>query len=265
MGDRLITSLTNDTVKGVRALHMRKEREATGRFLAEGLKFIGEALDQGRAPKLLLVGEEARPHPLLERARVETKAAGGEVVVVTHAILEKISRRDNPQTVRGVFEPVLTPLSAIVPEAAPCWVALEQVRDPGNLGTIIRTADAAGCGGVILIGDCVDPWSVEAVRATMGSVFAVAIARATPAEFLAWRQNWPGSVIGTRLDASVGYREAGIQRPALVLMGNEQAGLTDALAAACDVNVKIPMRGRADSLNLAIATGIMVYAVTDQA
>ncbi len=90
-----------------------------------------------------------------------------------------------------------------------------------------------------------------------------AIARATPAEFLAWRQSWPGSVIGTRLDASIGYREADIQRPALILMGNEQAGLTDALAAACDVNVKIPMRGRADSLNLAIATGIMVYAVTD--
>ena len=264
MSDRLITSLTNDTVKAVRALHMRKEREATGRFLAEGLKFIGEALDQQRAPRLLLVGEEARPHPLLERAKTETRSAGGEVVIVTRAILEKISRRDNPQTVLGVFEPVLTPLSGLVPETAPCWVALEQVRDPGNLGTIIRTADAAGCGGVILIGDCVDPWSVEAVRATMGSVFAVAIARATPAEFLAWRQSWPGSVIGTRLDATHGYRDAAIQRPALIVMGNEQAGLTDELAAACDVNVKIPMRGRADSLNLAVATGIMVYAVTDQ-
>ena len=264
MGDRLITSLTNDTVKAVRALHMRKEREATGRFLAEGLKFIGEALDQQRTPRLLLVGEEARPHPLLDRAKAETRAAGGEVVVVTRAILEKISRRENPQTVLGVFDQVYTPLSAIVPESAPCWVALEQVRDPGNLGTIIRTADAAGCGGVVLVGDCVDPYSVEAVRATMGSVFAVAIARTTPAEFLAWRQNWPGSVIGTRLDATHGYRDATIQRPALIVMGNEQAGLTDELAAACDVNVKIPMRGRADSLNLAIATGIMVYAVTDE-
>ena len=263
MADRLITSLTNDTVKAVRALHMRKEREATGRFLAEGLKFIGEALDQGRAPRLLLVGEEARAHPLLERAKAETRAAGGEVVVVTHAILEKISRRENPQTVLGVFEQVYTPLSAIEPGTAPCWVALEQVRDPGNLGTIIRTADAAGCGGVILIGDCVDPYSVEAVRATMGSAFAVALARATPAEFLAWRQGWPGSVIGTRLDATHGYRDAAIQHPALIVMGNEQAGLTDELAAACDVNVKIPMRGRADSLNLAVATGIMVYAVTD--
>ena len=113
MSDRLITSLTNDTVKAVRALHMRKEREATGRFLAEGLKFIGEALDQGRAPRLLMVGEDARPHPILDRAREATRAAGGEVVVVTHAILEKISRRDNPQTVLGVFEQVYAPLSAI--------------------------------------------------------------------------------------------------------------------------------------------------------
>ena len=265
MSGRLITSLTNDTVKAVRALHMRKEREATGRFLAEGLKFIGEALDQGRTPRLLMVGMEARPHPLLERAVDETRAAGGEVVTVTHPILEKISRRDNPQTVLGVFDQVYTPLAALDPAAAPAWVALEQVRDPGNLGTIIRTADSAGCGGVILIGDCVDPFSVEAVRATMGSVFAVAISRATEAEFLAWRQGWPGSVVGTRLDATAGYRDAPVRHPALILMGNEQAGLTDALAAACDVNVKIPMRGRADSLNLAVATGIMIYAVTDGA
>ena len=262
--DRLITSLTNDTVKAVRALHMRKEREATGRFLAEGLKFIGEALDQNRSPRLLLVGEDARSHPILDRAREATRAGGGEVVVVTHAILEKISRRDNPQTVLGVFDQGYTPMSAILPGSAPAWVALEQVRDPGNLGTIIRTADSAGCGGVILIGDCVDPYSVEAVRATMGSVFAVAIVRTTAAEFLAWRQMWPGSVIGTRLDATEGYRDAAIQHPALILMGNEQAGLTDTLAEACDVNVKIPMRGRADSLNLAVATGIMVYAVTDK-
>lgn len=263
MADRLITSLTNDTVKSVRALHMRKEREASGRFLAEGLKFVGEALDQGRAPRLLLVGDQARPHALLDRARAETRATGGEVVVVTHAILEKISRRDNPQTVLGVFEQAYTPLDDLNLATSPCWVALEQVRDPGNLGTIIRTADAAGCGGVILIGDCVDPFSVEAVRATMGSVFAVAISRTTPEDFLTWRKAWSGSIIGTRLDATVGYREVPLRAPALILMGNEQAGLTDRLAAACDVNVRIPMRGRADSLNLAIATGVMVYAATD--
>ena len=260
---RVITSLTNDTVKAVRALHMRKERDQTGTFLAEGLKFIGEALDQGRAPRMLLVGEDARPQSLLDRAKAETRKAGGDIVVVTHAILEKISRRDNPQTVLGVFDQAYAPLESLIPTSAPCWVALEQVRDPGNLGAIIRTADAAGCGGVILIGDCVDPYSVEAVRATMGSVFAVSITKTTAEAFVAWRRSWPGSVVGTRLDATVSHRSAVMQKPVLVLMGNEQAGLTNQLAAVCDVNVKIPMRGRADSLNLAIATGVMVYAATD--
>lgn len=260
---RVITSLTNDTVKAIRALHMRKARDESGRFLAEGLKFIGEALDQGRAPRRLIVGMEARPHPLLDRAMAETRRAGGDVVTVTHAILAKVTRKENPQTVLGVFDQSWTPLADIEPAAAPAWVGLEQVRDPGNLGTIIRTADASGAGGVILIGDCCDPFSTEAVRATMGSVFAVKIARATVEEFLAWRLGWPGSVIGTRLDATHDHRTVPVTAPALILMGNEQAGLTDRLAAACDVNVKIPMRGRADSLNLAIATGVMLYAVIE--
>ena len=255
---RAITSLSNPTVKAVRALHLRKEREASGLFLAEGLKIVTEAVELGFAPKTLMFSPQA-DHPLLRRAEEATRTAGGEVVEVTRDILEKVSRRENPQTVVAVFEQQFTPLSAIGPRTAAC-VALHRVRDPGNLGTIVRTADAAGCGGVVLVGECVDPFSVEAVRATMGSVFAVPIARATETEFLAWRRGWPGSVVGTLLTAETDHRRAAYQRPVLILMGNEQAGLTPELAAACDVNVKIPMRGRADSLNLAVATGIMIYA-----
>jgi len=184
------------------------------------------------------------------------------VIEVTRDILEKISRRDNPQTVIGVFAQAFTPLEALVPQSAECWVALQAVRDPGNLGTIVRTADAAGCGGVILVGECCDPYSVEAVRATMGSIFAVKIAKASVDSFLAWRNAWPGSVVGTLLGASTDYRKADYRRPAMILMGNEQAGLPPELTAACDVTVMIPMRGRADSLNLSVATGIMIYAAT---
>jgi len=162
-----------------------------------------------------------------------------------------------------VFDQAFAPLSALEPRSAGCWVALEAVRDPGNLGTIVRTADAAGCGGVILVGDCCDPYSVEAVRATMGSIFAVKIARASSLEFIAWREAWPGSVVGTLLTATTDFRAAAYAPPNLILMGNEQAGLTPALAALCDVTVKIPMRGRADSLNLAVATGVMIYAATN--
>src|SRR6202012_4440573 len=130
------------------------------------------------------------------------------------------SRRDNPQAVVGVFRQVFRPLAAIEPAGAPCWVALHRVRDPGNLGTIVRTADAAGCGGVILVGECCDPYSVEAVRATMGSVFAVPLTKASEAEFAAWRDRWPGSVVGALLSATVDYRAADYVKPALVLMGN---------------------------------------------
>jgi TrmH family RNA methyltransferase len=257
---RAVTSLSNPTVKAVRALHMRKEREETGLFLAEGLKIVTEAIELGHAPKMLLFGPDAG-HPLLKKAVQTTENAGGEVVEVTRDILEKVSRRDNPQAVVAVFEQRFTPLETIQPASAPCWVALQAVRDPGNLGTIIRTADSAGCGGVILVGDCCDPYSVEAVRATMGSVFAVPLVKASVEAFIAWRKSWPGSVVGTLLTATTDYRAADYRSPTMILMGNEQQGLPPELAAVCDVNVKIPMRGRADSLNLSVATGIMIYAV----
>ena len=259
-GARIVTSLSNDTVKAARALHLRKARDETGLFLAEGLKIAVEAMEAGRAPRTVFFAAEAADHPVLQRLLRFTAANGGEAVQVTRDILEKVSRRDNPQTVVAVFEQAFTPLEALDPSSARVWVALQAVRDPGNLGTVVRTADAAGCGGVILVGETCDPFSVEAVRATMGSIFAVPIFRATVEAFLEWRAAWPGAVVGTLLTAEHDHRSAPYRDPTLILMGNEQQGLPADLAAACDLNVKIPMRGRADSLNLAVATGIMIYA-----
>jgi TrmH family RNA methyltransferase len=258
MSRRAVSSLANPTVKSVRALHMRRERQETGLFLVEGLRSIAEAVSLGRKPRLLLHGEAVADHPLLRQAA----AASGETLVVTEAILAKISRRENPQAVLGVFEQARTDLTSLDPRSARCWVGLEAVRDPGNLGAIVRTADAAGCGGVILIGECCDPFSVEAVRATMGSIFAVPIITTDLAGFLEWRSAWPGTIAGTLLGATTDFRDAPYGNPTLILMGNEQAGLTPDLTDACDVTVKIPMLGRADSLNLAVATGVMIYAVT---
>ena len=259
---RMVTSLTNPTVKAVRALHMRKERDETGLFVAEGLKTVIEGVETGHAPKILMYGQGAADHPLLQNAVRATQQARGEVIEVTQDILAKVSRRDNPQAVVGVFPQVFRSLTDVTPGPAQCVVALHRVRDPGNLGTIVRTADAAGCGGVILVGECCDPYSVEAVRATMGSIFAVPLTQASEDEFAAWRASWTGSVIGTLLSAELDHRQATYAKPALVLMGNEQQGLTPEMAALCDVNVKIPMRGRADSLNLSVATGVMIYAAT---
>jgi TrmH family RNA methyltransferase len=257
VNSRAITSLANSTVKAVRALHMRRARAESGLFLVEGLRSVTEAVEQGRRPVTLLHGPAVASHPLVRQASVASR----ETLEVSEAILAKISRRENPQMVLGVFEQAFMPLDALDPRSAVCWVALENVRDPGNLGTILRTADAAGCGGVILVGDCCDPYSVEAVRATMGSIFATPLTETSVQDFLAWRARWPGAVIGTRLDAASDFRRAPYRSPNLLVMGNEQAGLSAELAAACDLTVKIPMRGRADSLNLAVATAIMIYAV----
>ena len=261
-GAREITSLSNATVKAARALHLRKDREASGLFLAEGLKIAVEAMELGHAPRTLMFGPEGADHPLLRRLAAYTLDHGGEVLQVTRDILEKVSRKENPQAVVAVFPQRLLPLSRLDPAAAEVWVALQAVRDPGNLGTIVRTADAAGCGGVVLVGDCCDPFSTEAVRATMGSIFATPIFSATVDEFLAWRSSWPGALVGALLTATDDFRAADYRRPTMILMGNESHGLPPELAEVCDTAVKIPMRGRADSLNLSVATGVMIYAAT---
>ncbi|MEJ0011807.1 MAG: RNA methyltransferase [Bauldia sp.] len=256
-----ITSLANPIVKDIRALALPKNRKASGLFVAEGLKLVADAVEAGWTVKTLMYAANAGAQPLVARLASSTHAKGGAVLSVSEAVLAKISRRDNPQTVIGVFEQKLMPAAAIRPKAGDVWVALEAVRDPGNLGTIIRTADAVGAAGVILVGDTVDPFSVEAVRATMGSVFAVPLARATKAEFAKLAAAWSGTVVGTHLAATADYRAVEYRTPVLLVMGGEQAGLTAETSAALKTLVKIPMAGKADSLNLAVATAVMLFEI----
>ena len=141
------------------------------------------------------------------------------------------------------------------------WVALEAVRDPGNLGTIIRVADAVGASGVMLVGSCADPYSREAVRATMGSVFNVPLVHLPAREFVAWARNWRGEIVGTHLRARHDFRGLRYRVPTLLLMGSEGPGLSPELGAVCSRMVRIPMAGRLDSLNLAVATALVLYEI----
>ncbi len=256
-----ITSLTNPIVKEIRGLALPKNRKESGLFLAEGLKLVADAVEAGWMLRTLVHAGTAANQPLVKRLAATANAGGGSVISVSAAVLEKISRRDNPQTVLGVFEQRLVHVDSIRPAGSDVWIALEAVRDPGNLGTIVRTADAVGAKGVILIGNTVDPFSVEAVRATMGSIFAVPLARASFAEFARLARRWPGPVVGTHLSGTADYRKADYRGAVLLVMGGEQAGLTADAAALCKTLVKIPMAGKADSLNLAIATGVMLFEI----
>ena len=259
-----ITSAGNAEVKRLRSLHERKYRRQTGLFLAEGTRTCTEAVTLGwRLHRLAFLdgrGRDRMVRPLLEALARD----GGRALLMTESLLSRISGKDNPQMVLGAFEQRWQAKDAIMPDADSCWIALDRVRDPGNLGTIMRTADATGARGVILIGDCTDPYSVEAVRASMGAVFNVELAQMSQNDFLALASGWPGQVVGTALPASRDYRTADYGGPLMLVMGNEQAGLTPELMKACTQLVRMPMMGRSDSLNLAVATGLTLYEVLRQ-
>jgi TrmH family RNA methyltransferase len=138
------------------------------------------------------------------------------------------------------------------------------LRDPGNLGTILRTSDAVGGGGLILVDDCVDPFSVEAVRASMGALFTQTIAAARWDAFVAWLRQGPGQLVGTSLRTDIDYQAPQYQAPTFILVGNEAQGLPRAYESECDLLVKMPMLGKADSLNAAVATAVMAYEVINQ-
>ena len=255
-----VTSLANPIIKDIKALSDKKTREQSGTFMAEGLKLVIDAIELGWTIRTLVYAKAAKGKPLVEQMAAKTVASGGLVLEVSEKVLSSITRRDNPQMVVGVFENRWKPLRDIRPAKGETWIALDRVRDPGNLGTIIRTADAAGASGVILVGETTDPFSLETVRATMGSVFAMPVSRATPEEFIAWKKQAGVSLVATHLAGSVDYRTIDYKsKPIVILMGNEQSGLPEQLAREADALARIPQQGLADSLNLAVASAVMMF------
>ena len=258
---RTITAYSNPLVKRVQGLRDKRHRREEGLFLAEGLRILTEARETGRVPAYLFFAAASAEHPLVVALVEAVEARGGEAVETTPDILSKLSGKDNPQAVVGVFETFETPLEALDRARAPIWLVAERLRDPGNLGTILRTGDAVGAGALILLDECVDPFSTEAVRASMGALFTVPIVRVGWGEFVAWLRGGPGQLVGLSLQTDNDYRGAAYDAPTFLMTGNEAQGLPAAYETACDLLVKLPMRGKADSLNAAVATAVMAYEV----
>lgn len=260
-----IDSPANQRVKDARSLREKKHRRTVGRFLAEGLRICTEARDAGVLPLQLFLSREGLAHPLAQALASATQAAGGEVIRTGEAVLAKLSGKDNPQAVVAVYAERPTALAALDRHRAPIWLVAQAMRDPGNLGTLLRTGDATGAGGVILIDDCVDPFSVETVRASMGAIFTQAVVQTRWETFLPWLRGGPGLLVATSLSGdAVDYREPAYPIPCFIMIGNEARGLPDDYAAAADVRVRMPMRGKADSLNAAVAAAVMAYTVLDR-
>ncbi|HEY4070077.1 MAG TPA: RNA methyltransferase [Sphingomicrobium sp.] len=258
---REVTAFSNSTVKLLRSLRHKKARRAEGLFLAEGLRILTEARDSGRLPEIVAFSAGGTKHPLAAEIIAATEAAGGDAIETTPDILSKMSGKDNAQMLLGAYRQPVSSLDAVGRAKAPLWIVVQALRDPGNIGTILRTGDAVGAGGLILIDDCADPFSVEAVRASMGAIFTQAIATARWPEFVSWLRSGDGQLVGTSLKATHDYLEAEYRRPCFLLIGNEQQGLPADYEAECDLLVKIPMAGRADSLNAAMATAVMAFSI----
>jgi len=236
-----ITSPHNPTIKLIRSLAEKKHRQEHGLFVAEGSNVLARAREQGWEPEYLLTTTSAGPWGKAALMRVDEKIMG------------QVSAQKNPPGVIGVFR---QRWGTVKPEGL--WVALEDMRDPGNLGTVIRTSDAAGAQGIILAGQSCDPFSPDCVRATMGSIFAMPLVRLEQKPFLDLLRQWPGESVGTHLKATESYRRS-YKAPTLLVMGSEGKGLSEEASAACSTLVRIPMKGGAESLNVAIATGLMLF------
>ncbi|MEV0394856.1 TrmH family RNA methyltransferase [Polymorphospora rubra] len=260
-------------VVAARRLHRRRDREATGRFLAEGPQAVREALTvAGGVHELFGTDDALRRHDDLVAAAV---AAGVPVSPVTDDGLAALTETVAPQGVVAVCAQRHVPLATALARAPRLVAVLAEIRDPGNAGTVLRTADAAGAGAVVFAGDAVDPYNGKCVRATAGSLFhldlvrdgdpfaVVAALRAAGLTVFAatgYGDTDLDELADADLAATPGGTPRGLARPTAWLFGSEAHGLPPELAAAADARVRVPLHGRAESLNLAAAAAVCLYA-----
>ncbi|MBC8074625.1 MAG: RNA methyltransferase [Chloroflexales bacterium] len=257
----VITSPANPAVKQIRALRERKERDRSGLCFIEGIRLVAEAVQLGAPVQQLVVAPELLSSDFAHEMVQSQRAAGVGVMEVGGAVFESLSRKEGPQGLGAVVRQQWLPLDAARADVGLCWVALDAVADPGNLGTILRTCDAVGAAGAILLGATSDPYDPAALRGSMGAVFSQRLVRAPFDAFIAWARSQRCAVIGTSDQATADLRAFPFPRPLALLMGSERQGLSPAQQAQCDAVVSIPMRGRSDSLNLAVATGVALYEI----
>lgn len=259
----LITSPSNPRVKAARALVQRKQRDATGLCLAEGIFHVGEALDSGTV-EYLLHAPALLASPFGQSVVAAAEARGIPVLTLSPEVMATVAEKENPQGLVAVVRPRRARLESLTPDESPFLVALVNPQDPGNVGAILRTLDAVGGSGLVLLDGGVDAYHPSAVRASMGAVFRMPVASASFTAFAAWAAGHGYHVIGTSARGRSDYRAAGAYAlPLVLLLGSEREGLSTAQVEVCETTLSLPMRGRVSSLNLAVAAGVFLYAIHD--
>lgn len=260
----MITSSSNPTIKQIRALRQRKAREVSGRFFVEGIRLVAEALQLDAPIEQLIVAPDLLSSHFAHELLARQAAAGRPVIEVSGEVFASLSSKDGPQGLAAVVRQRWQTLDELQHDASPGYIALDAIADPGNLGAILRTADAVGLSGVILVGNCTDPYDPAALRASMGAIFALPLVRTEFTQLCLWAGRRGLPLVGTSDAAQLDFQAVTYQLPLILLMGSEREGLHADQQAACDLMVAIPMLGRSDSLNLAVSAGVMLYELLRQ-
>ena len=260
----MITSPANERIKAIRKLHERKARQESGLFLIEGLRIVAEAVEQGARIETLVTSPELLKSAFGKELVAAQRAKGMDVLEVGAEVFRRLSVKEGPQGMAAVVRQQWQTLDTVHPQPGQVWVALDSIADPGNLGTIMRTADAVGAQGIILLDQSTDPYDPQAVRGSMGALFTQALVHAEFAQFTAWKQREGVAVVGTSDKAQADYHAFRYPDPLVLLMGSERQGLQPYHLELCDAVVSIPMRGGSDSLNLAVATAVVLYEILNQ-
>lgn len=260
----MISSFSNPLIKRVKGLGQKKNRQKEGAFVVEGVRGVLAAMAGKASIETVLFCPDLLTSVPGRNAITTLQNQGVPCVAVSVAIFEAISERENPTGLAAIVQARLGKVSAWGVDPAGIYVALVEVADPGNIGTIIRTMDAVGATGLILVGNCVDPFHPTAVKASMGSLFGVSISMASDMpELFGWARQGGLQIVATSAKAKRSFWEVGeLSRPVLLLMGSERHGLDEASQQAADLRLTIPMRGTATSLNLAVATGLILYEMS---
>ncbi|MFP3124912.1 RNA methyltransferase [Ectobacillus funiculus] len=242
-----IDSLQNPRIKQWKKLQTKKERDKTGTFIVEGFHLVEEALKANVVQQIILSEQADLP--------ANWSVDNTDVFVVTEAISKAISETETPQGVFAVCEKI----ESNVQLENGKFLLLDGIQDPGNLGAIIRTADAAGITAVILGEGCVDVYNSKVLRSTQGSVFHLPIIKGSLGEWMDKLQQLSIPIYGTALQHAVPYTEVKAPGRFALIVGNEGSGVRPELLEKCDQNLYIPIYGQAESLNVSVATGILAY------
>jgi TrmH family RNA methyltransferase len=249
----------------VRSLRERAIRDRDGLVYVEGVRFLATAVDAGVPVEAVVVAPARLESPLGRTLAARLKRRGVPELRLDDAAFTSLSLLDEPQGIGAVVRQRWSRLDAAdADDRDGLWVALDELHKPGNLGSLMRTCDAVNARGLILLGGAVDPYDATVVRATMGSIFAQRLVRTSPASLRRWNRYGGHVIVGAGLEGSCDYRAISYRRPVILMIGGERKGLSPVQSQLCDVVVRIPMKGRCDSLNLAAAGAVMLYEIFGQ-